>query len=111
MFREIERDYSSLAFLLPNRRIFGDDVLLQTPTSSYTAYNLDKLMIRLGRPNVIPMWIDTRSIMDPFVSPDTDIVCVGGIGAMLFPRRFPLLTVSVLRIPQLQIMIRISVSH
>lgn len=80
MFREIERDYSSLAFLLPNRRIFGDDVLLQTPTSKYTTYNLDKLMIRLGRPNVIPMWIDTRNIMDPFVSPGTDIVCVGGIG-------------------------------
>lgn len=80
MFREIERSYPSLAFLLPNRRVFGNDVLLETPYSKYTAYNLDKLMTRLGRPDVIPMWRDTRNIMDPFIHPGTDIICTLGIG-------------------------------
>lgn len=80
MFRDIERSFPSLSFLLPNRRVFGDDVLLETPHNKYTPYNLDKLMIELGRPNVIPMWKDTRSLMDPFEHPGTDIVCVVGIG-------------------------------
>lgn len=79
-FREVERTYSSLSFLLPNKRIFGNEVLIQTPTFNFTASTMYEYFRRLDNPQAYLQWLDTRRTMDPFKHPDVDIVCIGGRG-------------------------------
>ncbi|RWS16567.1 group XV phospholipase A2-like protein [Dinothrombium tinctorium] len=79
IFRKAERTFSSLAFLLPNRRIFGDSVLIQTPRDNFTASDFGRFFAILNHKDAFNMWIDTRDILDPLVHPQVDIFCIGGI--------------------------------
>ncbi|XP_025016480.1 group XV phospholipase A2-like [Tetranychus urticae] len=80
-FRQVERTYSSLAFLLPNKRIWGpDDIFLTTPTADYTAFNMEEYFAHLNHPNGYQMYLDTKDLMDPFVHPEVDIYCIPAVG-------------------------------
>lgn len=80
IFREAERSYSSLAFLLPNARIWSDTPLILTPTTNYTSLNMGEFLTTVTRPEVYHMWLDTRHLLDPFVHPQVDIWCIPGSG-------------------------------
>lgn len=79
-FREVERTFPSLAFLLPHERTWDNDVFIHTPSSEYTALSMDKFFEKIGNPKALDMWKDTRDLMDPFLHPEADIYCVPGIG-------------------------------
>ena len=69
IFREAERSFSSLTFLLPNRRIWSDQPFIVTPTVNYSALNMAEFFETLNRPEAFQMWLDTRDILDPLIHP------------------------------------------
>lgn len=79
-FRQVERTYSSLAFLVPNKRIWGNDMFITSPGTEYTAENMPEYFTLAQNPTAISMWMDTKDLMDPFEHPEVDIYCVPGIG-------------------------------
>ncbi|RWS23866.1 group XV phospholipase A2-like protein, partial [Leptotrombidium deliense] len=80
VFRKAERSFSSLAFLLPNRRVFGESVFIQTPTENFTASDFGRFFAILNHVDAFNMWIDTRDLLDPLIHPEVDVYCIGGSG-------------------------------
>lgn len=77
-----ERTFSSTTFLMPHKRSFDGDVLIQTPSRNYTIYDYREYFAALGFPNAYEQWLDTKDIMgDELSAPGNfDIYCVGGVG-------------------------------
>ncbi|VDL59371.1 unnamed protein product [Hymenolepis diminuta] len=112
-YRELQRSMPSLAFLLPDPRIWSSsEVVIATPTKNYTVYDYKEFFDDIGFPEgllMINMYIsfflhnvcyqmyeDTKAIVDPFKPPSgvDEIYCIYSSAvqtpaSMLYTSAFP----------------------
>lgn len=80
-FREMERSFPSIAFLLPSAHSFEpDQVLVNTPQANYTVNDYEALFADIGIPDVYHMQQDTSGLLGNLKHPGVDVYCVYGTG-------------------------------
>ncbi|BHF75900.1 hypothetical protein SprV_0501899800 [Sparganum proliferum] len=80
-FRELQRSMPSLAFLLPNPRLWpSDETLIFTPDKNYTAHDYEEFFNDIGYPEGFQMYMNTRDLVDGTTGPTgvDEVYCVHG---------------------------------
>ncbi|KAM3178208.1 hypothetical protein ACTXT7_003014 [Hymenolepis weldensis] len=96
-YRELQRSMPSLAFLLPDPRLWSpSEVVIATPTKNYTVYDYKEFFGDIGFPEGYQMYEDTKAIVDPFIPPlgVDEIYCIYSSAvqtpaSMLYTSTFP----------------------
>ncbi len=73
----------SLAFLLPDARLWGrDEPVIFTPSKNYTVHNYKEFFDDIGYPEGYQMYLATKPIVDGFVGPTgvDEVYCFYGTG-------------------------------
>lgn len=93
-YREVQRSMPSLAFLLPDPRLWGpNEPVIFTPKKNYTIHDYKEFFLDVGYPEGMSlnhnycilgyqMYLDTKSIVDGFVGPTgiDEVYCFYGTG-------------------------------
>ncbi|KAH8853833.1 Phosphatidylcholine-sterol acyltransferase [Schistosoma japonicum] len=80
-FRAIERSFPSMAFLLPDPRVWpANEQLIITPKRNYSAHDMEVFFKDIYFPQGYSMMKESKSIFDPFERPtDVAVYCIYGV--------------------------------
>ena len=78
--KPILQSYQSTAFLLPRPSVWGNTVLVTTPTQSYTANDYQKLFNDAGFTDGYAMYQVIENVNKDFPSPNVPTHCFYGVG-------------------------------
>lgn len=90
----ILRSFESIHFLLPRPSVWGNTVLVTTPTRSYTANDYEQLFSDIGLTDGFSMYQGIENINRNFPSPNVPTHCFYGVGvdtprSFRYTRAFP----------------------
>ena len=93
-FTPILRSYQSIVFLLPRPSVWGNTVLVSTPSRSYTASDYQQLFSDIGLTDTFAMYQGIKNINRNFPSPNVPTHCFYGVGvktpqSFRYTRSFP----------------------
>ncbi|KAM7536596.1 hypothetical protein Aperf_G00000086976 [Anoplocephala perfoliata] len=96
-YREVQRSMPSLAFLLPDPRLWSpDEIVIVTQTKNYTVHDYKEFFSDIGFPEGYQMYEDTKADMDSLVPPTgvDEIHCIYSSSlqtpaGMVYPSTFP----------------------
>ncbi|CAH8450141.1 unnamed protein product [Schistosoma rodhaini] len=80
-FRDIQRSFPAMAFLLPDPRVWpSNEKLIITPNKNYSAHDLKALFDDISFPQAYAIMNETKSVFDPYERPtDIDVYCIYSI--------------------------------
>ena len=76
---ETVRTWPGLVMLFPSPPVYGDTVLISTPTRNYTANDYQELFDAIGYTNGYQMYLGTDDINAGYPAPNVTVHCVVGI--------------------------------
>lgn len=79
-FINTERSFPSLAYLLPNPKVFGDHVILKTPEHDYTANDFPEIFNFLNASQTYRNWNITKDIIPDIPFPGVRVDCIYSVG-------------------------------
>ena len=79
-FTQILRSFQSIFFLLPRLSVWGNTVLVTTPTRTYTASDYQQLFSDIGLTDGFSMYQGIENINENFPSPNVPTHCFYGVG-------------------------------
>ena len=79
-FTPILRSFQSIHFLLPRPSVWGNTVLVSTPTRTYTASDYQQLFSDIGFTDGFAMYQGIENINKNFPSPNVPTHCFYGVG-------------------------------
>ena len=79
-FTPIIRSFQSIYFILPHPFVWGNTILVSTPTQSYTASDYEKLFSDIGLTDGYAKYQGIENINKNFPSPNVSMHCLYGIG-------------------------------
>ena len=74
------RSLESVYWLMPRASVWGDKVLVATPSNNYTARNYEQMFSDLGLENSFKMFLGVMQINPDFPLPNVATYCYYGIG-------------------------------
>ena len=74
------RSFQSVFFLLPRPSVWGNTVLVSTPTRTYTASDYERLFKDIGFTDGFAMYQGIENINENFPSPNVPTYCFYGVG-------------------------------
>ncbi|CUT98876.1 phospholipase A [Echinococcus multilocularis] len=96
-YREVQRSMSSLAFLLPDPRLWSnDEVVIYTPVKNYTVHNYKEFFFDIGFPEGFQMYEDAKLTVDALAPPTgvNEVYCIYSSavrtpGTLIYSSTFP----------------------
>ena len=70
LFNSLFRTFSSMTFLLPDARIFGDTVIMELYGKNYTARDLPEIFDLIDDPIGKKMWMQTKDTFAAYDFPE-----------------------------------------
>lgn len=77
-FRQMERTFSSLPFLMPTASEWGDRPVVTVADKNYSANEIDKLFQEVNDPEGAEMWYRTKELLTKDDDPGVDVHCIHG---------------------------------
>ncbi|VDM30985.1 unnamed protein product [Hydatigera taeniaeformis] len=96
-YREVQRSMPSLAFLLPDPRLWPkDEVVIYTAAKNYTVHDYKEFFSDIGFPEGFQMYEDTKLTVDGLIPPTgvEKVYCIYSSavrtpGTLIYPSAFP----------------------
>lgn len=79
-FTPIIQSFQSIYFLLPRPSVWGNTILVSTPTQRYTASDYEQLFSDIGLTDGYTKYQGVQNINKNFLSPNVSMHCLYGVG-------------------------------
>ncbi len=76
----IGRTFESIPWLFPKPSVFGNDVLISTPSKQYTANDYEQLFRDINAPTVYRAFEGVQGILPNYPAPNVSTYCFYGVG-------------------------------
>ncbi|CAH1400261.1 unnamed protein product [Nezara viridula] len=86
ILREVLSTMPSMAYLLPVKKIWGDEILVTTNEKNYTLDDLEQFFIDIGNPTGWKMYLNEREYATELGPPGVEVRCFYGEGSATIKR-------------------------